>query len=208
MSQGKRGPALVVFARNPVQGRVKTRLAAAIGSAEAWRVYLRLLNRTLSTAAGLAGIEISVWLDQGPPNEHCQKMLQRYGLPWHPQSGNDLGERMRDAINRSLKDHSQIVLIGSDCPELDATYLARAFDALDRVDVVLGPANDGGYVLIGARRPIDSLFDDVPWGSDQVLARTLSRLGSANLSHHLLPALRDIDKPADLEYLDGLNLHA
>jgi len=195
---------LLVFARNPSPGSVKTRLIPALGEEGAYQVYLKLLQHTLAASSAVTGATPALWLAGGPPNPVLARLLQAYPMPWHPQLGDDLGARMHAAISKTLQQAARVVLIGSDCPGYDAVYLAGAFAALDHADVVIGPAIDGGYVLIGARQPIAQLFIDMPWGTDRVLAVTLQRLNAGGYRHHLLHPLRDVDTANDLDALDAL----
>jgi len=118
------------------------------------------------------------------------------------QYGADLGERMHLAIAEGLGQYSAVVLIGSDCPAISSNYLRNALYALKRVDVVLGPAADGGYVLIALKKADRSVFTGIDWSTSRVLQQTRSRLQASQLSCFELPVLNDIDRPADLVYLD------
>ncbi len=116
------------------------------------------------------------------------------------QNGDGLGERMFSALQRGLEDYDRVMLVGSDCPDLDPAYCRSAVLALDHHDLVLGPAEDGGYVLVGARCIAPALFRGVDWGTSEVLAQTLSRAEACNLSVYLLASRRDIDEPADYHW--------
>jgi hypothetical protein len=187
----------LVFVRAPVAGQVKTRLAAALGAEGALRVYRRLAEHTLREARALggevrvhftpedAGAEVRGWLGEGP----------RY----LPQSAGDLGARMEAAFRAAFEDGAdRVVIIGSDLPELSATLLRRAFDALESHPAVIGPARDGGYYLLGMRTMIEGLFDGIPWSTNEVLARTLERLRAAGIHPALLDTLSDVDEVDDL----------
>jgi hypothetical protein len=205
------GRLLLVFAKAPEPGRAKTRLIPAIGAEAAADLQRRLIERTLSTASSAQDWSTELWC-----HPHCQApglvdAGARHGIALRPQTGRDLGERMHDAIASSLTRIEHAVLIGTDCPELSTEHLDEAFGALDgAADVVLGPAEDGGYYLIGLRRPAPELFSDVPWGTDAVLETTRHRIRALGLRLHELPALRDLDRPEDLRYfaaLDELSRH-
>ena len=187
----------LVFVRAPEAGRVKTRLAAALGAEGALRVYRRLAEHTVREARALggevrvhftpadAGPKVRTWLGEGP----------RY----LPQSGGDLGARMEAAFRAAFKEGAdRVVIIGSDLPELSAALLRRAFDALESHPAVIGPARDGGYYLLGMRTMIDGLFEGIPWSTAEVLARTLERLGAAGIEPALLDPLTDVDEMDDL----------
>lgn len=194
----QRNRALLVFARNPIAGKVKTRLIPAIGAEGAVTVYRQLLAGTLAAARETACDTLSLWIDEAKPSTALREIIGDGAIDWHPQHGANLGERMHHAVAASLTDHRRAVLIGSDCPEFSADYLERAFDALRRCDVVIGPATDGGYVLIGMNTLHPGLFDRIPWSTDRVLATTRQRVNELNLSCHELPALSDIDTIDDL----------
>jgi rSAM/selenodomain-associated transferase 1 len=189
----------------PVPGRVKTRLIGALGEQGAAAVHWALLRRTLESSLGLTDVERELWWDQAPPPGHpAAGLAAAYGLTERVQQGADLGERMAQALRETLAESQAAVLIGSDCPGCDTDYLRAAFAALSSADAVLGPAADGGYVLIGLRHADDRLFADLHWGSDRVLAGTRARLGGLGLRWRELPVRSDIDRPEDLAGHPGL----
>lgn len=199
---GCRYPAarLLVFARAPVAGAVKTRLAAGIGAAAAARLYRQLLRGTLEMAhaAGLAPLELHVAPDTGHP--FIRSLARRLSLDLRRQRGADLGQRMHHALQEALADSQFAVLIGSDCAVMDADYLDQACRALQAgSELVIGPAEDGGYLLIGVRRCCPELFESIPWGSAGVLGATRERARTLGLRYAELDALWDIDTPADLQ---------
>ncbi len=189
---------LAVFARSPEPGRAKTRLIPALGAEGAARLHAEMTIRTLRTADKLAsrrGTAIEVWFTGGD----LERVQEAFGdRSYHPQPEGDLGARMAGAFDSLLADSRSAVIIGTDCPGLDATILAAAFDALRHHDLVLGPATDGGYYLIGLRTPAPGLFDQMPWGTAHVLGETRSRAERLGLTTHLLPPLDDVDEPGDL----------
>ena len=131
-------------------------------------------------------------------------MASRFGMALRKQQGTGLGARMHHALGEALETASHAVLIGTDCPELDADYLADAITALTEHDAVLGPVADGGYVLIGLKRADHRLFYDIPWSTDRVLDLTRSRLTELDWRWAELPTLRDLDRPSDLAYFPQL----
>jgi rSAM/selenodomain-associated transferase 1 len=171
-----RPPRLLVFAREPQPGRVKTRLIPALGAAGAAALYRRLLAHTLEVAVGMSEIASELWYDGSDTAAECARLARHYDMPLHAQQGADLGERMRHALADALGRADAAVLIGSDCADFDAAYVRQAFAALEQDDAVFGPAADGGYVLIGVRRVDHSLFMDIPWSTDRVMERTRERL--------------------------------
>ena len=198
-----RDACLLVFARNPQCGQVKTRLVPALGEQAATDIYRKLLADTLATASQAAGRH-ELWVDCLPEQSELTALAGRHGMPIRVQRGADLGARMHTALTAALWQARYAVLIGTDCPELDAAYLGNAFRALERYDAVLGPAADGGYVLIGLRRTDPRIFNDIPWGSDRVLATTRGRLRTIAWSWYELPTLHDVDEPADLKRFPAL----
>jgi rSAM/selenodomain-associated transferase 2/rSAM/selenodomain-associated transferase 1 len=192
---------LQIFAKDPVPGRVKTRLAAAIGDAEAAAHYARLVEHALAVAAAAraAGIvdRVELWCapDAGAPAFAAWR--DRFAVDLKAQVGNDLGARMRHALHAAIDGGRRAILIGTDCPALDAPYLAQAVAALDDHAAVFGPAEDGGYVLVGLARTIDA-FSGIPWSEAGTMAATRARLQAQRVRWHELPTLWDVDAPADL----------
>jgi len=188
---------LQVFAKAPVAGFVKTRLIGDIGAQDACTLYLELLQQTLQLADKY---EARTQLYCAPDEQHnfFQSCVQRYSLELCTQAGDDLGERMLNALEHGLKTHQKVVLIGSDCPVLTYSYLNEAFEALELADVVLGPAEDGGFVLIGCRVTHSNMFKGVCWGGSSVLERTMDALNEIGLKHQLLTTLWDVDRLEDL----------
>lgn len=193
-------PALLVFAKAPVPGRVKTRLAATIGAAAAAAVYRELAATTLAHAAAArrsgAVAAIELWCDPDPDHEDFRALAALAGATLHRQPAGDLGARMAGAIADALQRHAAVLLVGTDCPLLDAAYLARAAELLAGHDAVLGPAEDGGYVLVGATRPLR--FARVRWSSPHALADTEAEFAAAGLSWRAAATLWDVDTPSDL----------
>jgi rSAM/selenodomain-associated transferase 2/rSAM/selenodomain-associated transferase 1 len=193
-------PTVQVFAKAPVPGRVKTRLARTIGTDAATSAYRALAERTLATAvaarrAGVVGA-IELWLDPESDPAAITAWRDRYGVTIETQAGDDLGARMRNALRSSIARGRPALLIGTDVPGYDVAYLARAAAALERHDAVIGPAEDGGYVLIGLAQDVD-VFAGVRWSTPEVMAATRARLAAADASHVELPPLWDVDTHAD-----------
>ena len=198
MNTGIAHDALLIFARNPQAGRVKTRLIGALGEQRASDIYASMLQHALATASAAPTGSVRVCIADPAPNSRLQPLLDRYRMPWATQIGEDLGARMHQAITDTLQSATRVVLIGSDCPEYEPDYLASAFTALSTNDVVLGPAADGGYVLIGMKQPHALLFSDMPWGTERVCRLTRNRLSQLQLDWHELPTRHDVDTVADL----------
>ncbi|NDP41447.1 MAG: DUF2064 domain-containing protein [Aromatoleum sp.] len=194
-------PTLQIFAKDPLPGAVKTRLAAVIGTEAAAEVYRRLVERTLATAvsaraAGVIG-RIELWCAPAADRPAFAGWRDRFGVALMQQTGNELGTRMRAALDSALARGSPALLIGTDCPALDVAYLAAAAAALAAHDAVFGPAEDGGYVLVGLARSGD-VFSGIAWSSPGVMAATRANLASARMTWRELPTLWDVDTPEDL----------
>ncbi len=200
MGQGAIRNRLVVFTRFPEPGKSKTRLIPALGPREAADLQRKMTEHTLSWArrweerhsgslqvhfTGSSVESFHEWL--GPDLSYC------------PQSEGDLGSRMHEAFRQAFQEGvGKVVLVGTDCPGLTEDLCQKAFEELDRSEVVLGPAKDGGYYLIGLRRPEEELFRSIPWGTGEVLAQTLERAQSLRLRASCLEILEDVDRPEDL----------
>lgn len=195
---------LHMLARAPVAGQVKTRLIPALGPQGACDLQRLLLERALQLPAHGFN-ERFLWLDDLPSAE-LQTLAQTLGWTLVEQPAGDLGERMRRIATLGLLQSDAVILIGNDCPALDGDYLQAACAALQTQPVVIGPAEDGGYVLLGLRSIDASMFGDMPWGTEQVLAMTLTRLQQLGLRPGLLPVLWDVDRPEDLSRLAALNI--
>ncbi len=193
---------LLVFARVPVPGRVKTRLIATLGEEGACALHIRLVERVLARCAGAAYDQVQVWLDaDAGDNPVCRRWRVDWPYAYHVQQGGDLGERMYHAFDRALRRFRSAVLIGCDCPELCLDDLLRARRMLavpDRACAVLGGSEDGGYYLIGLNRSCPQAFDGIPWGEDGVAALTRRRLRQQGLRLGALPLRWDLDRPAEL----------
>lgn len=192
---------LIQFAKWPRLGQVKTRLAAALGEEGALAAHLRL---TLTVLANLraAGRPLEFFWDcavTSPPAaaDTVLAELERHQIPQRIQQGQDLGARMTWALEQGLREYSKVIIVGSDCPSVDADYLARAVSALSRSDVVLGPSDDGGYVLLGARTTHPDMLAGIAWGTAQVCEATAAQLARSGLSHELLATRWDVDEPED-----------
>jgi hypothetical protein len=191
------GCTVVVFAKAPVAGRVKTRLIPLLGARGAARLQERLIERTLARArdAGVGPVEL--WVAGAPGHAFVRACARRFGAALRVQRGADLGQRMTHAFERVLGQASRCVLIGTDCPGQTGTDLQRAAAALLRRDVVLQPAEDGGYVLVGLRQPRRELFEGVSWGGPDVLAQTERRIAALGLAPRRLRRLPDLDTVDD-----------
>ncbi len=189
--------ALIIFIKNPVLGKVKTRLAATIGDVAALEVYKKLLTHTQKISLVINADKFLFYADflqkeDEWPNDQFIKQLQK---------GNDLGERMYNAfVSTFLNKYKKAIIIGSDCIDLSAAVIEDAYLLLDDRDVVIGPAKDGGYYLLGMKKLHQCLFNNISWSTSQVLEQTLATCKSQHLNYTLLPTLSDIDTENDLNF--------
>jgi uncharacterized protein len=191
---------LIVFARYPVPGKTKTRLIGQLGGGGAAALQDAMTRHTLAQVTAFLerpGTEAEIRFAGGQITE----MAEKYGRQWNyaPQGDGDLGQRLCRAIQQAFDGRAaRVVVIGTDCPEVTAANLTSAFEALREHDLVLGPAVDGGFYLLGLRRPRANLFAGIGWGTDAVLCQMLDAAERLRLSIRFLMPLHDVDRPEDL----------
>lgn len=197
--------ALVIMAKVPIPGQVKTRLIPALGAEGAAALAERLLNHTVTTAQktqAFAHVELCI----SPSVDHPNLKADKHGLAITPQGDGDLGDRMQRAFERLLRNHDAVIMIGTDAPDMTAALLDGAASELIHSDAVFVPALDGGYTLIGLAKThahhLSRLFDGIPWSTGEVMVVTRDRLQSlvteVGLKWHEYPPMADIDEPEDL----------
>ena len=184
---------IVLFAKEPTPGRVKTRLIPTLGAEGAARLARRLLATTLREAVA-SGLPVELC---GDPDARLWGPTS-LGITLSAQGEGDLGARLTRAAAHTIAGGQNVLLIGADCPGLVADHLRDAAAALDRHDAVIHPAEDGGYALLGLRRTDPSLFDRIAWSGPEVATQTCARIGALGWSLAIHDTLRDIDQPADL----------
>ncbi len=185
---------LLIFAKYPEPGRVKTRLARTVGAVEAARRYREMTETVMRKTQPLDG-EYRRVLCVDPPEREIDFRKWFPSLAMRPQCSGDLGERMSVAFQESLvKGSDRAVLIGTDCVEIDRSLLRDAFQQLETADLVLGPAKDGGYYLIGMKKMNSFLFEGVPWSTEKVLWITIEKAKESCLKVELLKTLSDLDE--------------
>jgi len=198
------GPArkgtIMVFARAPVPGETKTRLIPALGATGAAHLYACLVNRTLATVAAVDGVNVELWCAPPTDDPFLKSCAERYSVSMHVQHGDDLGARMGDAFETALRTAPWAILLGTDIPELRTSDIQQAIDKLrGGQDAVVGPALDGGYYLLGLREVSPFMFQQIPWGTEQVWPMTQDRLVSLGWSWSTVAERRDLDRPEDLQ---------
>lgn len=193
---------IILFAKAPVPGRVKTRLIPALGAQAAARLARRMLHHALEQAWQAAPQTLELCACPAAEDAAWQGVGLRPGrLNWTNQGDGDLGARMGRALQAATRHSERVLLIGSDCPALTAERIRAAAAALRDHDAVMIPASDGGYVLLGLKRYDRTLFDDIPWSSAAVAAVTAARMQQLGWSCARLQPLHDIDEPQDLQHL-------
>ena len=188
---------VAVFAKAPVAGTVKTRLTHLLGPDGAAGLHAGLVRHALATAAQARVGTVELWCSPDETHPFFERCAREFGARLKRQRGANLGERMRHAIESGRAEGSTIILIGSDCPALTGAHLDAAAAALSSHEVVIIPAEDGGYVLVGMSASVPAIFDAIPWGTAAVMAETRQRLGHAGVLWKELPALWDVDRPED-----------
>lgn len=196
-----RKPILLVFAKDPVPGRVKTRLAAEVGPDEAARIYRSLGRRVVDQVRG-GPYRTVVCFDPPEARTAVEEWLGTHGVEFHPQSPGNLGDRLEAAFRWAFQESDRVLVIGTDAPGVDAKGMEAALRTLDEADLALGPALDGGYYLLGLRDPTPELFREIPWSTAEVLEATRARARELGLEEVLLPPLRDVDTREDLMRLE------
>ncbi|MDX1457725.1 MAG: TIGR04282 family arsenosugar biosynthesis glycosyltransferase [Marinobacter sp.] len=203
MSEAKTDPStlLIQFAKWPEPGRVKTRLSPLLGDEGALQAHI-LLTRLVLSHLRATGLPMQFYWDRDVPEPPAAAGpiladLAEGSIAQRHQTGRDLGARMEAAVNDGLREYAQVIIVGSDCPSVDVGYVRSAQQALESSDLVLGPSDDGGYVLIGARRLVPGQLAGIAWGSGAVLAQTRSRAEELGVSCSLLETRWDVDEPED-----------
>lgn len=199
-------PLVITFLKAPRPGLVKTRLGRDIGFDQALRVYRALAESQIRRLPPAVGVQIS-YAPRGAAAEMKSWLGRR--LLYRAQVGGGLGERLQHAFATAFRrGFGPVLAIGADCPALDCDTIERAIGLLGRNDVVLGPASDGGYYLVGLRWPTTGIFRDVPWSTDQVLETTLARIAEAGLTGVQLEVKDDLDTLSDLRRFMASDLSA
>lgn len=194
---------ILVFAKAPEAGKVKTRLTTQYTPEQAAQIHRNLVHLTLATVCHSDLCPIELWCSPDTRHAFFQDCQARYNVTLKTQRGADLGERMHRAFEESLETSQQVIIIGTDCPTLTSTDLAQALSALAKsADCAIAPASDGGYVLIGLTKSNEMLFKDIDWGTDQVMRQTRERIAQQATRLATLNEHNDVDYPQDIAMLD------
>ena len=189
---------ICIFAKAPVAGQAKTRLAPVLGLDGAAALARQMLEQTCLQAGAVAGAEVQLCTSPGPDDPSWSGLLPP-GVFATAQGDGDLGARLAGVARRVIDEGDCPVLIGSDCPALGSARLAAACAMLDRNDAFVHPTEDGGYALLALRRFSPLLFSEIAWSGPEVLAQTVARLSRLGWRYAIGEVLRDIDEPADYQ---------
>ena len=184
---------IIIFVRNPELGKVKTRLASTVGDEQALKIYIELLRHTRDVVSESPHEKFLFYTNEITigdlwPEETFHKSIQ---------SGGDLGDRIRAAFQYAFESCDSCIIVGSDCPRLSTEHIDRAFEALETDDAVIGPTYDGGYYLIGMNKYHDTLFQNIPWSTEDVYDITIAKMTKKGLSYQSLEILSDVDYEED-----------
>jgi uncharacterized protein len=192
--------ALILFAKDPVEGQVKTRLSSLLDASTILCLYHHFLRDSIEKICSVAEVDRFIGIASDPKTNYFDDVSKSQPVSLFVQKGGNLGERMRQAFEYRFREgYERVVIIGSDSPTLPAAYIAQALQS--EKEVVIGPSTDGGYYLIGMRGKVTDIFRDVAWGSDRVLSETLNVLKEQQAEAELLPVWYDVDLPEDLRFL-------
>jgi rSAM/selenodomain-associated transferase 1 len=201
--------AVIIFLKYPEPGKVKTRLAKALGDEKACDIYKLLAENVIKNifTKNPGTYTIQFFFTPADKETEIKDWLkpilndtQGIKIQFRTQEGRNLGERMSNAFKEILQEKNckKCIIVGTDCPEIDATLIENAFDVLKEKDIVIGPCRDGGYYLLGMSRPASNLFVDIDWSTDRVFEQTMEKVHKNNLSCGILKTLMDIDTIEDL----------
>ena len=190
---------LLIFLKYPEPGKVKTRLAQYIGKEKAAHIYSVMAETIIHHVSKSREHKTIIFFDPPERKSDVENWLPNNDCKFLPQEGNSLGERMANAFSKAFSlGAEKAVIIGTDCIDISNDLISQAFVELDRTDVILGPAEDGGYYLLGLKKLIPEIFNNIDWSTDRVLNQTLKTLREKGLRFQLLQTLKDIDTANDL----------
>jgi uncharacterized protein len=189
---------LLIFTKSPILGEVKTRLQPDYSPEESLIIYKKLLFDTLERTKNIEDVDVELCCAPDRNTSfflHCEN---DYPITLSNQEGADLGERMAFSISVTLQTYAKVVVIGTDCPDIDEGYIQQAFSKLNEHDAVIGPAVDGGYVLLGLKEFSTEIFSGITWGEDSVFKKTQDTINRIGWTCHHLETKHDVDRPEDL----------
>ena len=194
-----------LFVKAPLKGKVKTRLIPALGEMEVLKLYEAMLEYMIALLCKPRYCKVELWVALDSEHEFIQRMAKQYACTVYAQQGESLGERMQYAVASGLESKQRVVLVGGDCLSVDLPYIKNAVALLDcEGGAVIGPAEDGGYVLLAVTKLEEAMFEGIEWGSSGVLKQTLKKCVQQNYVCQLLDMRWDLDRPEDLQRLVGI----
>jgi rSAM/selenodomain-associated transferase 1 len=192
--------ALILFAKDPVAGQVKTRLSSLLDNSTTLSLYHHFLRDSIEKVCSVAEVDRFIGIASDPQTSYFGDVSRSHSVQLFVQEGDNLGDRMRRAFEDRFKEgYERVVIIGADSPTLPTAYIEQALQS--QKEVVIGPSTDGGYYLIGMQGKVTDVFEGVSWGTDQVLSETLNALKDQRAEAELLPVWYDVDLPEDLRFL-------
>ena len=195
---------LLIFTKAPILGEVKTRLQPDYSPEQSLELHKKLVINTLTSVSHSTGFDIDLCCTPNRQHLFFLDCENSFSIALSDQVGDDLGERMAFAFSSGLQLYEKVIIIGTDCPELDGEYIKNALKALDDFDAVIGPAEDGGYVLLGLKNFSPKLFSGISWGNDTVFKQTQKVLSDLSWSCQELAIMHDLDRPEDLHRYKNL----
>ena len=191
---------LMIFMKTPALGLVKTRLAKSLCDEKALEIYKNLVKNVIEkTARTNTKYDVCIFLAERSEIEHVKEWLN-IKAPIYIQNGSDLGGRMHNAFKTIYElEYDKAIIIGADIPGINSEIIHNGFIALNENDVIIGPTYDGGYYLIGLKKPVRIIFENIDWSTDRVLEQTIDKIEKNNMKYNLLDKLRDIDTLEDLK---------
>lgn len=182
--------ALIIFVRKPEKGKVKTRLAATVGVEKALEIYIELLTHTRAISSGVDAAKVVFYAHE----IELDDLWNGQGFTKKLQGNYDLGGKMKEAFSTLFEmGFEKVLIIGSDCLELSTAIIEEAFEVLEKKEVVIGPAKDGGYYLLGLKKLLPGLFENKQWSTEHVFQQTIDDLQNENIDYHVLISLTDVD---------------
>lgn len=190
---------LIIFLKYPEPGKVKTRLAKDLGNEQAASIYSRMAQTIIDNVLDPTSYETAIFFDPPDKQKEITEWLRKKELQYSPQEGNTLGDKISNAFNIVFNQGSEkTVIIGTDCIDITSETINRTMDLLNDKDVVLGPAEDGGYYLLGLKKFIPQIFQNIDWSTEYVLEQTIEKINNNELKFELLKTLKDIDTLDDI----------
>jgi len=199
MNDSRQKNTLIIFLKYPQAGKVKTRLARDVGAQRAAEFYSQMSKTIIENVLDTDSYRTIIFYDPPERENEIRSWLGSKQCPITPQTGESLGDKITDAFTQVFSSGAdKAVIIGTDCIDVTSKTITQAINSLNNTDIVLGPAEDGGYYLLGLKRHIPEIFQEIDWSTNRVLAQTLEKIKEKKLKYELLETLKDIDTLEDL----------